>query len=118
MNSPSKGFQQLSEVTQKLKDQMLGEKSEISLRTIPTINSEKNSGRKQAARVLTFLMICVGCGADAAERHHIDGNPTNNVKRNLVPLCGGCHQLAHGKYPRRSDWSGSAVSWAWRNPYA
>ncbi len=75
----------------------------------------KLNGRKQAARILLFLDVCIGCGADAEERHHKDGNPSNNAKDNLVPLCGGCHQLAHSKYPRRNG-ENRTCSWAWGNP--
>lgn len=71
-----------------------------------------NNGRARARYLLRFLSICVGCGADAVERHHIDSDPTNNVPENLVGLCQHCHQLAHG---RKKEVSGT--SWAWRNPY-
>jgi hypothetical protein len=80
-------------------------------------NQRKNAGRAKARRVLQFLDVCVCCGADAEERHHKDDNPTNNAKENLVPLCGTCHQLAHGKYPRKEGEVGpSTVSYAWRHP--
>jgi hypothetical protein len=88
----------------------------ISTVTIPFNRTGVESGRKQAGRVLSFLTVCSGCGADATERHHKDGDPFNNHRDNLVQLCGSCHQLAHGKYPRPKEWHGSAVSWAWRHP--
>lgn len=39
---------------------------------------------------------CPGCGTPregttAMHVHHIDGNPTNNTRRNLVALCNQCH---------------------------
>lgn len=77
--------------------------------------SQKNAGRAKARTVLQFLDLCSCCGADATERHHKDSNPTNNDRGNLVPLCGTCHQLAHGKYPNVVG-RPSTVSYAWRNP--
>jgi len=42
---------------------------------------------------------CVLCIGAAPERkihiHHVDGNPANNVVRNLVCLCARCHRLIH-----------------------
>ncbi len=101
---------------------VLGQKSETSTGYQTLSNPQlsqraKLNGRKQAARVLQFLDLCVGCGADAEERHHKDGNPVNNARENIVPLCGGCHQLAHGKHPRRVERKHMTCSWAWRNTY-
>jgi 5-methylcytosine-specific restriction endonuclease McrA len=81
-------------------------------------DSEKRNGRQKAARVLPYLHLCIGCGKKADERHHKDGDPLNNKRDNIVPLCAPCHQLAHGKYPRRAGAPNSTTSWAWRNPYA
>ena len=88
----------------------------ISTDTIPYVRTGVESGRKQAGRVLSFFSFCTGCGANATERHHKDGDPFNNKRDNIVQLCTPCHQLAHGKYPRPKEWARSAVSWAWRHP--
>jgi len=39
---------------------------------------------------------CPGCGTPRDETsaihvHHVDGNPTNNARENLVGLCNQCH---------------------------
>jgi hypothetical protein len=34
---------------------------------------------------------CSICGADRPQLHHIDNNPSNNDKLNLLPLCPNCH---------------------------
>jgi 5-methylcytosine-specific restriction endonuclease McrA len=36
------------------------------------------------------------CGREAMIVHHIDENPENNQRRNLVALCVTCHQRRHG----------------------
>lgn len=42
------------------------------------------------------LYTCPGCGSSREETtsmhvHHLDGNPTNNSRENLVGLCNQCH---------------------------
>ena len=34
---------------------------------------------------------CAICGADRPQIHHIDEDPSNNVPKNLLPLCPNCH---------------------------
>lgn len=44
---------------------------------------------------------CENCGYDEYEKcldiHHIDGNPSNNLKENLIILCVMCHRKVHRK---------------------
>lgn len=60
---------------------------------------------------------CPGCGTRRDETtaihvHHLDGNPTNNARGNLVGLCNQCH--LHGEHdldvadPRLTKPSGRA----------
>ena len=111
------------ETLNKAMDREFPQSSEIPTAYNPTLKplSElraKENGRKYAARKFGFFHFCVACGANATERHHKDGDPTNNHKDNVVQLCTPCHQLAHGKYPRRGyERPQSTTSWAWRNPY-
>ncbi len=34
---------------------------------------------------------CAICGKERPQMHHIDENPSNNDKLNLIPLCPNCH---------------------------
>ena len=34
---------------------------------------------------------CARCGTDRPQLHHIDEDPSNNDKLNLIPLCPNCH---------------------------
>jgi len=41
--------------------------------------------------------MCVRCGVQYHEVHHIDGDPSNNAEENLIVLCPNCHQgKVHG----------------------
>jgi len=41
---------------------------------------------------------CQTCGThDALDIHHIDGNPANNKKNNLIVLCASCHRKVGSK---------------------
>jgi hypothetical protein len=54
-------------------------------------------GRQYARRRFPLLAVCAECEvAPATERHHWDGDPTNNV-RNVVPLCHRCHLRIDGR---------------------
>jgi 5-methylcytosine-specific restriction endonuclease McrA len=39
---------------------------------------------------------CSDCGRDdvALEVHHVNGDPSDNRLRNLIPLCRDCHRSA------------------------
>lgn len=54
-------------------------------------------GHKQALTMYPIIGPCVKCGNEKSERHHIDENPLNNVKENIMPLCRKCHTLEHRK---------------------
>ncbi len=48
--------------------------------------------------LVEFHHTCVRCDAPYHEVHHIDGDPSNNIKDNLIVLCPNCHQgKVHGK---------------------
>jgi 5-methylcytosine-specific restriction endonuclease McrA len=64
--------------------------------------AEKILGREEKKRIpipprtrtdiLTRPRKCMWCRkAPAQEIHHIDGNPRNNKRDNLIRLCGTCH---------------------------
>jgi hypothetical protein len=54
--------------------------------------------RERARRMFPDLGPCeANCGADAVERHHIDGDTGNNVRSNLMFLCRRCHMIEDGR---------------------
>ena len=80
------------------------------------LNSEhelaQKAGRKRAQRLYPVLSACEGgCGADAKDRHHIDGNCNNNARSNLLFLCHKCHAAEH---PERAQAAGKAAAAAHR----
>lgn len=62
----------------------------------------RHQGRYRA-RSLGPKGSCADCGATQnIDRHHIDQNPLNNSRTNLVDLCRRCHLLRH-RQPRLCD---------------
>ncbi len=55
---------------------------------------------RRAQRLFRVLGNCQRCGRKAADRHHIDGNPGNNTKSNIMLLCVRCHQVIDGRHER------------------
>ncbi|CAN2041375.1 thymidylate synthase (FAD) [Candidatus Magnetomoraceae bacterium gMMP-15] len=54
------------------------------------------SGGRLRARKWYKAAKCWGCGeVEKLERHHMDGNPTNNKKDNIMILCQKCHKAFH-----------------------
>jgi NMD protein affecting ribosome stability and mRNA decay len=43
---------------------------------------------------------CERCDNKATDRHHIDGNPTNNVRENIMGVCRRCHMDLDGRLTR------------------
>ena len=54
----------------------------------------KRVGHQRALRRFAATQ-CGECGAERAERHHIDHNPVNNDPANIAILCRRCHMAAH-----------------------
>lgn len=59
------------------------------------------SGRTRALRMYPKIGPCQNCGDPRSERHHLDGNTTNNAISNIVPLCKKCHSAAHPEVTER-----------------
>lgn len=54
--------------------------------------------KRQRARRLFKAGPCERCGSTGrTERHHIDGDPGNNVRGNILIVCRRCHQLVDGR---------------------
>ena len=62
---------------------------------IDICEKDKKRGRKQALKMYPIIGPCVKCGNKKSERHHIDENPLNNAKENIMPLCKKCHCREH-----------------------
>jgi 5-methylcytosine-specific restriction endonuclease McrA len=71
--------------------------------------NEKNGRKRAQARFAADA--CVSCGATPAERHHVDGNPSNNAPENVTILCRRCHMAEDGRLDvvRRNPGSGSST---------
>lgn len=54
-------------------------------------------GREQARKLLPTLGPCEACGAVANDRHHRNGQPTDNRLENIAQLCRRCHMRADGR---------------------
>lgn len=54
-------------------------------------------GHAEARRLIPTLGACEDCGGTATDRHHKDGNATNNVRENIATLCRRCHMRADGR---------------------
>jgi len=68
-------------------------------------DDEKKSNRKKRVPIKTSLKrelferadnACQLCGTNKRQLHlhHIDKNPSNNSKNNLIVVCAGCHSIA------------------------
>ena len=58
--------------------------------------SEKG-GRSRAGRLIPTPGPCVSCGDIPGERHHKDGDTSNNAPDNLIVLCRVCHMRLDGR---------------------
>lgn len=61
------------------------------------------NGRSQAGRKFRYLKKCLRCPSTyKLQRHHKDGDATNNAPDNVEILCRQCHRALHRKKPRVS----------------
>lgn len=58
--------------------------------------SEKG-GRSRARRKFLEIGPCDNCGNQDSERHHIDGDTSNNKSSNIRSLCRKCHMIIDGR---------------------
>ena len=58
---------------------------------------ELGRGRREAQRRFDLGECEFGCGKRARDRHHLDGDPTNNAPANVMRLCRRCHMLLDGR---------------------
>lgn len=54
-------------------------------------------GRSRALRAYPEIGPCSACGDEPAERHHRDGDTTNNAPENIAVLCRKCHMAEDGR---------------------
>src|SRR5258708_7044519 len=62
---------------------------------------KKDSTNPQTGRNMAWRMFklepCEVCKSKKSERHHIDGNPLNNVRNNIMFLCRKHHIAIEGR---------------------
>jgi hypothetical protein len=54
-------------------------------------------GRKRALHAYPESQPCEKCGNKKTDRHHIDGDTSNNSKGNIAWLCRRCHMKEDGR---------------------
>ena len=78
------------------------------------------AGRRQAQALYPTLGPCTECGAQATDRHRVDGDDSNNAPQNVAFLCAPCHYLAHRErvcangHPRTPENTVTDRSGRWR----
>lgn len=66
----------------------------------PTIKPKSYHCRARKHRAVT----CADCGTmERLQVHHLDGNPANNIRDNLMTLCISCHTKWHWRNGKRSQ---------------
>ena len=67
----------------------------------------KHSGRQRAERMYSSLGMCQECGErPAIDRHHKDGNTTNNDPANVLFVCRSCHMKLDGRMKNLKQFKG------------
>lgn len=74
------------------------------------------AGHRARAKRMFDVGPCERCGAARSERHHKDGDPSNNSLDNIAILCRRCHQIVDGRLAKaverltgRRDWTPGMV---------
>lgn len=87
---PKPGYKQAAEHVEKRKRWGADHHAWVGEQT-----TDKNGRKRAQARIVADS--CSRCGAEPAERHHVDGNPSNNAISNIVVLCRRCHMAEDGR---------------------
>jgi len=82
---------------QKIRSKKWYEKNRENAKAYQKLFRENNNARTRAKTAMKNLpKICCACGSiKNIHVHHLDFNPLNNNKRNLIFLCSICHGKAH-----------------------
>ena len=64
------------------------------------VNAKQGAGGERARKLYPILGKCELCDAEAADRHHVDGNKLNNIRDNLMFLCRHHHMKVDGRLPQ------------------
>lgn len=57
----------------------------------------KTKGNREAVRLYPDLGACERCGKPAEQRHHRDGDTSNNERTNIAFVCHRCHMVMDGR---------------------
>ena len=63
-------------------------------------NITEKGGRSRAQRMYPVIGNCKICNNKKSERHHIDGNTSNNEPSNIEIICRKCHMELDGRLAR------------------
>lgn len=64
----------------------------------PRTSTSPRTGRQMARYWVPLEGPCQRCGeAPATDRHHVDGDPLNNVPDNIMLVCRQCHMDVDGR---------------------
>lgn len=63
----------------------------------------RQRGRYLARKTMPVLGKCDLCDNSACDRHHKDGDPTNNTIENIQALCRKCHMQEDGRLHNLSE---------------
>jgi len=59
-----------------------------------------DSSKRLRAQRMFQLGACERCGKPGVERHHKDGNPGHNTRKNIMIVCRRCHMVLDGRLER------------------
>lgn len=76
----------------------VGTKVPLNVLSKAEADKRRTADHSKCQRMYPVLGMCerVPCQSEAPERHHVDGDTTNNTRHNVEFLCYGCHKLVHG----------------------
>lgn len=66
-------------------------------------NVTMKAGHARCRRLYPNIGPCTRCGSEESERHHIDGDTTNNAPDNIEILCRRCHMETDGRLDKAKE---------------
>ena len=72
--------------------------------------------RLRAGKLYPEVGRCEGCGADAIDRHHKNGDTGDNSPENIAFLCRRCHMAEDGRLEAFLKWSRDRKGKSFKDP--